>query len=41
MTKSILDRDAGSLRKAHDEKLLRIQAAAIAGVHYKPVAPLD
>jgi len=41
MTKCILDGDTGSLRKAHDEELPRIQAAAIAGVHYKPVAPLD
>jgi len=41
MAQSILDRDAGSLREAHDEKLLWNQAAIFAGVLYQSMAPFD
>ena len=39
MTQRVLDGDAGPLRKPDDEKLVRAQAAAFAGIQNQAMAP--
>ena len=39
MAQRVFDGDAGALRKADDEKLMRAQAAAFAGIQNQAMAP--